>query len=418
MEIILGNFNNGLYKITVQIYFSGDTQTSNNIVSISFLIGESPIIISEIMYKPSLPNIEWFEIYNRSERDFSLLNWHFRDTDDDWNSIETNRNLPANTYAVISDDTLTIKNYYDDNILFFQTDDWPTSLSNVEDGILIADNYFTTLDSTLYLDNEISVPYNHSLERINPFEDVSDNWGVSIDSCGATPGRVNSITPKDYDLCAYALTKVIEENHITFITLSGFCSNIGFNDIEDAEAIFFRDSNFNSQYDGGEEISIDDFSIPYEGTEEFSYTFQVVEDNYYLFGFLIISNLDLDTSNNLIFTTYNSPQSYPLPINEIQYAPIDDEPEWLELYNNFSYPIDISNWILADNKDTLNLWSVSPICQPEEYIIIVVDESDTLEILQKYSLIDSTYSVKFAIGLPKLNNDEDMLLLRDEYGTL
>ena len=414
VQVILGNFNNGLYKIIIQVYFSGDTQTENNIISNSFLVGKSPIIISEIMYKPSSPNIEWFEIYNRTERNFSLLNWNFRDTDDDWNSIETDRILPANTYAVISDDTLTIKNYYDENILFFQTDDWPTSLSNTADGIFLTDNYFTILDSTLYSDNETSVPYNHSLERINPFEELSDNWGASIDSCGATPGKVNSITPKDFDLCASLFVIEVDGN---FITLSGTCTNVGFNDIENAEYIFFDDSNFNSQYDDVEEIVIQNFSIATEQSEEFIYQTEIIEKNYYHFGFLINANFDLTISNNLIFTSYNSPQNYPLPINEIQYTSTEDEPEWIELYNKFSYPIDISGWQLADKNDTLYLWLANPIYQPGEYIIIVAGLSDTLEILQVYPYLDSV-SVNFAIGLPTLNNDEDILLLRDEYGTV
>ena len=415
IETSLGIFTNGLYKIAIQIFFSGDNQTTNNSISSSFLVGRIPIIISEIMYKPSSPNIEWFEIYNRSDQTFSLFNWFFKDTDDDWNSIETDKIILPNTYAVICDDTLAVKNYYEGNILFFQTDDWPTSLSNIADGVFIADKYYTILDTIVYSDNEISVPYNYSLERINPFDDISDNWGVSIDSCGATPGRVNSITPKDYDLCASSLTKELDGN---ILTLSGICINVGFNDIEDAEAIFFNDINFNSHLDDGEEIATQNFSISAEQSEELFYPKEINEKNYYHFGFLIFSNFDLDTSNNIIFTTYNSPQNYPMPINEIQYAPKGDEPEWLELYNNFSYPIDISGWKLADKKDTLSLWLANPILLPEEYIIIVKDCADTLQILQKYSLIDSTFSVKFAIGLPSLNNDEDMLFLWDEYGTV
>ncbi len=358
IETSLGIFTNGLYKIAVQIFFSGDIQTNNNSISSSFLVGRTPIIISEIMFAPTPPNVEWIEIYNRSEKDFSLKNWHVRDSGINWNTISSDKILAANSFAVVSNDTISVKNYYNNNMLFFQTYSW-SNLNNDEDEVIFADKYHTILDSIFYSDQEIDFEDNYSLERINPFDDVSDNWGVSTDSLGATPGRVNSITPKVYDLCASSFTIEVDDNSIS---LSGVCSNIGFNDIEDAEAIFFNDINFNSQYDVGEEISIDDFSIPYEGMEEFSYNFEIVEDGYYLFGFLIVSNLDLDTSNNLIFTTYNSPQNYPLPINEIQYASSENEPEWLELYNNFSYPIDISNWILADKKDTLNLWSVNPIC--------------------------------------------------------
>ncbi len=414
IETSLGIFTNGLYKIAVQIFFSGDTQTTNNSISSSFLVGRTPIIISEIMFVPISPNVEWIEIYNRSEKDFSLKNWHVRDSGINWNTISSDKILAANSFAVVSNDTISVKNYYDNNMLFFQTYSW-SNLNNDEDEVIFADKYYTILDSVFYSDQAIDFEDNYSLERINPFEDVSDNWGVSIDSCGATPGRVNSITPKDYDLYASSLTKELNGN---ILTLSGICTNVGFNDIEDAEAIFFNDSNFNSQYDNGEEIATQNFSISAEQSEEFSYPKEINEKNYYRFGFLIFSNFDLDTSNNIVFTTYNSPQNYPMPVNEIQYAPKGDEPEWLELYNNFSYPIDISGWELADKKDTLSLWSANPIFLPEEYIIIVKNCADTLQILQKYSLIDSAFSTRFAIGLPTLNNDEDMLLLCDEYGTV
>ncbi|MEA3475516.1 MAG: lamin tail domain-containing protein [Candidatus Cloacimonadota bacterium] len=415
IETFLGIFTKGLYKIAVQIFFSGDTQTTNNSITTSFLVGKAPIIINEIMFAPTSPNVEWVEIYNRSEQNFPLLNWKIRDAGVNWNSVETDKILLSQSYAVICEDSSAVKDYYGNDILLFQTNDWSALNNTTPDEVHFADTYSTQLDSACYDPSEISVPNNSSLERINPFEDGLDNWGVSVDTCGATPGRVNSITPKDYDLCASSLTKELNGN---ILTLSGVCTNVGFNDIEDAEAIFFNDSNFNFQLDDGEEIATQNFSISAEQSEEFSYPKVINEKNYYHFGFLIFSNFDLDTSNNIIFTTYNSPQNYPMPINEIQYAPKGDEPEWLELYNNFSYPIDILGWKLADKRDTLSLWSAKPIFLPEEYIIIVKDCADTLQILQKYSLIDSAFSVKFAIGLPTLNNDEDMLLLWDEYGTV
>jgi len=61
---------NGLYEYYVELLLSTDTTPSNDSYESSFLVGESPIIISEIMYMPGTPNVEWIELFNNSENTF------------------------------------------------------------------------------------------------------------------------------------------------------------------------------------------------------------------------------------------------------------------------------------------------------------------------------------------------------------
>jgi len=414
LNIELGIFENGLCEYYVELILFTDTTLLNNSYESSFLVGESPIIINEIMYMPGTPNVEWIELFNNSENTFSVLNWHIRDATSGWNTVITQKSITPFSYIVITDDTTAVKDYYEYDIILIQTNDWASLNNTTPDEVHISDKYYTKLDSMSYNPNDFSCPHNYSLERIDPYENIPNNWGVSVDSLGATPGRVNSITPKEYDIAVVSLSKVSEGETLE---LHAVCKNIGFNPIEDAEYIFFDDINWNAQYDEGEGLVTGYFDISTGDSASFSYSF-IPEMGYYRYGFYVKDMQDMDLLNNQILTTHNTASSHPICINEIQASPSDEQPEWIELFNIFDHALDISGWTLADKSDTLILQPAKSMIAQSDYIVILPEATDSLALKTHFAYLDTLTHFVFAWELPSLNNDEDILVLRDENGCL
>jgi hypothetical protein len=88
-----------------------------------------------------------------------------------------------------------------------------------------------------------------SLERISVDGGSNDplNWGTSVSISKATPGTINSITPKAYDL-AITLFKPTSEFGIIGeqIELNVQVSNIGLNQSQNYDVKLFRDANADS----------------------------------------------------------------------------------------------------------------------------------------------------------------------------
>jgi len=414
IEAQLGMFENGLYEYYVELILSTDTTPLNNSHESSFLVGESPIIINEIMYMPGTPNVEWVELFNNSENNFSVLNWHIKDATSGWITISTQKEIAPYSYMVITEDTTAVKDYYEYEIALVQTTDWASFNNTTPDEVYVSDKYYTQLDSMGYDPGQFSCLYNYSLERINPYANVPDNWGVSVDSLGATPGKVNSVTPKEYDIAVVSLTK---EGVGETLELSAVCKNIGFNPMANAEYVFFDDLNWNAKYDAGEEMDTGYFNISTGDSANFSYSL-IPDTGYYQYGFYVKDEQDMDIANNLLLTTHNTSGSHPLCINEIQAAPSDEQPEWIELLHIFDFPLNISGWTLADKLDTLVLQSARSNISQNEYIVILPEATDSLALKTHFAYLDTLPYFIFAWELPSLNNDNDILVLRDANNCL
>jgi hypothetical protein len=75
------------------------------------------------------------------------------------------------------------------------------SLNNDIDGVVLKDNRGLQMDSVLY-SNQWGGTNGYSLERlsVNASSNLPPNWGTSFDIEQSTPGRINSLTPKQFDL--------------------------------------------------------------------------------------------------------------------------------------------------------------------------------------------------------------------------
>ncbi len=129
---------------------------------------------------------------------------------------------------------------------------------------------------------------------------------------------------------------------------------------------------------------------------------------------------DMRTSDNILFGSIkNSFEEQSMIINELMYDPLPDHPEYIELYNRSSGPIDLRDWNIYDVRDTSTRSTAHRISslpiriETGGFIVIASDSS----IYGQYPYLkDSTYHVVVRKSAFSLNNSGDDILLTDLTG--
>jgi hypothetical protein len=156
------------------------------------------IIINEYMPDPSPgKSEEWIELYNRTGGEIDINNWQIGDSVGQ-NIIATDPMLISEDgYLVLCENRTAFEMTYPDVLpeIIIEINNWRT-LNNSGDKIILMDGYGFVVDSLTFGD---TYDGERSVERIDPALPSSDrdNWWGSVDTSGATPGRVNS-TAVDY----------------------------------------------------------------------------------------------------------------------------------------------------------------------------------------------------------------------------
>jgi hypothetical protein len=185
----IGTLEDGLFDISTRVELPNDINPENNQAGTSILIGESPIVFNEIMFRPSSGRSEWFELYNRSTRDYQLDDFLVTDYAD--REIRFSAYIAADDYLVVCRDSLNVMLYYPNTPFhtIVEADSW-APLNVGGDVLTLFDNYELQLEQMEYSGD--GSQHDVSLERVNPYlPPTEDNWGYSV--IGATPGRQNSI---------------------------------------------------------------------------------------------------------------------------------------------------------------------------------------------------------------------------------
>ncbi len=368
------------------------------------------LIINEFMYDPDNPQPEWIEIFNRSNKVIDFKNYQIADANDttkiNFNSLAIN---PGN-YIVISRDS-SIRNYFNiPSALIIKSF---STLNNSGDKIILIDSLNRTIDSLEYT-SAWGGQNGKSLERINSENPSTDpaNWETSFSRYNGTPGYLNSVTPKNYDI---SVTNIIPSPlYPAFgdnVSLIIKVKNYGLNSANYSLRLY-EDTNLDSLPDVLLK-TISNLSLqPADSVLiESGYTISNLQNlhNYYAEA---VFNPDMDTSNNYFIKNIlpGYPQST-IVVNEIMYSPSGGEPEWVELYNNSGDSISLRNWTVNDVITTPSIVKINEEVKipPHNYIVITKDSS----ILNYHRLIPS-YIIQ--INLPVLNNDAEGFVLKDSRG--
>ena len=406
-----------------KVFMNNDTSTINWRNSITYLGTPgyknssvpsnntfNEIVVNEIMYDPQSPEPEWFELYNRTSNPINIKNWTITDiyTKPTTVRITSDISIQGNSFIVIARDSL-IYNYHrfiPGSILLMSI----PALNNDADGIIIKDANEVIIDSVKY-DQSWGGNSGYSLERISP--DVSSllkqNWGSSTDIEHSTPGRINSLTIKEYDLSIGGIFTdprfPVAGNNVT---ISAMIKNNGEANANNFTVEFYTrtanedwkllSASNNLTLNSGDSISVTSAQRIIN-----------IQSNYYI-SVRILFDSDQDTLNNYSeISVEPGAATGSVIINEIMYDPEAGETEWVEIKNISTAIINLKDWSISDILTTPTRAVITDqdySLQPNEYLIAA---RDTSFCLNHPELSAKTKIVAFGI----LGNTVDGVILYD-----
>ncbi len=412
-QTVLTNAPQGSYNFIAEVNYPQDEDTLNNKIINSIIVYPPPvaaneIVINEIMYSPPSGQPEWVELYNRSLNPINLKNFKFADNNSTVTFTQIDVTMLPGDYVILSRDS-SITNYYNlpCRLITFNL----PSLNNTGDAVVLKDGSGSVIDSLFYSPSWGGSGV--SLERISVDESstLSSNWGSSVSSYKATPGSINSITQKDNDLLLSRFNPVNKYipagSQVQFETT---IKNIGKLAANNFSFELFDDINLDSIPQPAEFVSskIIGSLAPTDSASFSVFSNPLTAGSYNFIGSISFIG-DEDTTNNILFAKITSVNINELRgdivINEIMYSPVGGEPEWIELLNRSDKSINLKNYSVSDNSDTIKVITPDIELLPGEYFVIADD-----------STINSFYNLNVKHiykNFPSLNNTGDNLILLD-----
>jgi hypothetical protein len=416
VSTIMNTLPAGNYQIIGRVLFVPDEKPDNNELIKSFIVfppgnNYNDVVINEIMYAPSTGEPEWIELYNRTTVTVNIKKWKFSDNTSTVTITNEVKEILPGSFIVLTRDS-SILNYYNvqSEIIEFNL----PALNNTGDAVVIKDSIGVIIDSLYYYPDWGGNEGGRSLERVSVdrFSLDPTNWGTSVNIFKATPGSINSITQKNFDI---AVLNVFFNPQFPLegdtVSVSAKVKNLGVNDANFSLQLF-EDTNLDSIPDLLVANLQDLFLVADDsGNYTFNYSIANIQTRR---GFLVnaIFSSDEDTTNNKLYKTVEPglpPQS--IVINEIMYAPVGGEPEWIELYNRTNTVINLNGWSINDV-----FTNPSPVLIEEDLFI----QPNSFLILSRNSSIYNFHrfipSEVFVLSLPAFNNDIDGVVIKDNRG--
>ena len=408
----LQNLSVGNYQILVFIKLPLDENQINNIKISTFTVYPKPnlfndLVINEIMYAPISGEPEWIELYNRSDEQKNLKKWKISDNTTPVAISSVDVFVPARAYIVLSKDSTILSHYSVSSPIIALS---LPALNNTDDAVVLRDSLNVLIDS-LYYFSSWGGSNGRSLERVDANESSINqaNWKTSTGIFKATPGKINSVTRKDFDGTVtdiyFSPQNPVSGENISF---SAKVKNPGKNDLS-FHLELYLDENLDSIPDAGA-ITSESFTLtPLDSlTVPFNYVYEKFKGAK---GFFVkgIFAQDADTTNNSFYKTLSA--GFPtgsVLINEVMFTPVNSEPEWIEVYNSSNDTINLKDWTINDVYTTPAYEKVSGdfILLPQSFGVLAKDSS----IINYHRSILSKIA---KVNLPVLNNDVDGVVLKD-----
>lgn len=343
---------------------SSATRNFARIVSIP--VDYRDIIINEILpdENPSigLPQAEYVELHNRSNKSIALLGWKFA-------SRTTSGNIPN---LLLQPGEFVVLHSNSASALFASVPNaigispWPT-LRNSDDQLELRDDQnnmvdYVAYDISWYKDNAKS-DGGWSLELINPQALCSgqNNWRASENPLGGTPGFQNSVLDLSPDTEAPKL--------LNAFMLSPLSLNLIFDEPLDTTTVILQ--NFVATPSIG--IQQVDFS---DDLSQLTVTFAQSVDTGVVYT-LNISNISDCAGNtfngNTPFAWGKEAEPYEIIINEIHHIPNEELSqitrfEYVELYNRGTKAVSLNGLQFSDPSSRANL--PAGVILPGEHLIL------------------------------------------------
>ena len=356
------------------------------------------IIFTELFPDPmptiGLPEVEFIELYNRSEKVIDLNGWILSDNLSN-TSLSEYLLLPDQYVLICSTDDLALFDI--ENKLGLAS--FP-NLNNLKDSLVLKNNEATVVDHLVYTvqwyQNEDKINGGWTLERKNIIDKCSnsENWSASIDMNGGTPGHINSVWTEEADITSPDLKNLLVINDSSFLLI--------FTELLDTF------------------VSVD-FSInPGDLALEWRYiNSSIIELKTTMLAANQLYNLTITNANDCwgndkLITSKIGLPSQPIAndliLNEVLFNPITGASDYIEIYNNSDKLIDLSeifigNWDegIANAKQIVNQRT---LFLPQNFIVV---SEDTSSIVKNYSIYNSASFIQ--ADLPSFPNDSGTVYL-------
>lgn len=381
---------------TELVYVEAQQPEYGDIIINEFLPRESPTV--------GLPERQFVELYNRSNKFFHLENWKLSDRTGT-GTIQDAWLYPGEYLVLTPTGGLAAYDSISNNVI--NVTNWQT-LNNTGDDIRLSTDNDITVDELSYTNQWYNDPNKsnggYSIERINPTLNCGDgsNWRASQNVSGGTPGIINSVHNTDPDLILPKLISIfvvdLDQIEITFD--KGMDTNSVLNNLIDW--IISPNMSINSV----------DFDQTYPKQIYITFDQNIIAGE--LYEIEIPSIIDCNGNSTSIMGTFVLPQiaeKGDLIINEILHNTLVGGSDFIEVYNNSDKYLDLFKWELANhNNDTVannRVIEQNYIIAPNDYVVITRDSTFQLE---NYP---SSVSNKFIQlpSLPSYNNDSSTVYL-------
>ncbi len=387
------------YTLTI----SGQSDCSGNSIeatSFEFGIGSSPkpydLIINEIYPVPSetssMPNAEYVEIYNRSDKLISTAGLRFADATS--SSALFTRSILPEEYVIVCDDAYEALFSAFGKVIPCAT---LPSLNNRGDQLSLTFEGIE-IDAVSYseswYEDEKKADGGWSLERISPNDlcGTASNWTESEASIGGSPGAENSIFK---DLSMPTIT--IESAQFTSL------NSIELNFSGRLDSLFNPAARLN-----GDLLSMT-FSASGDGSV-------VLSENQFKDGQLYFIEID-SLLNCAGFASYDlSVELYlhdsgDVVINEVLSNPRGSGSDFVELFNSAQYAINLNGWSLAyfDSRDSLRFNLIPSKTLGTQGYVALCEDANNILVNYPFAVEDNLHLT----DLPSYPNSEGSVILYD-----
>ncbi len=360
-----------------------------------------------------IPEVEYIELYNRSDKNIDLGGWLLIDSKPDTAQFD-NYLLAPQSYVVVCANSSLDK---------FPID-WPVvsvtnfpSLNDDSDDIVLVNAGGTTIHTVNYnrdwYGDDIKKEGQWSLELIDPSNpcEGENNWRASIDPRGGTPSIQNSVFASNPDETVPDLLRaeVVSANSVQLF----FSEILGSNTVISP-----------ANYTISPELTVNNAYLPADNLASIIVQFNqsMADGSIYTISLSDIADCAgnvVGLFNEIQFGVPQVPDTNDIIINEILFNPATGGADFIEIYNRSDKAIDLYGWCLANadvnaNPDSL-LTSTSIVEEqytmlPKQFIVLT---KDIKNVISQYNGCDEDISTKTFIDVstPSFNDSEGVVAI-------
>lgn len=347
------------------------------------------VVINEFIADPNpqvgLPDAEFIEIFNRSNKTFDLANWMI--SDDGSPKVLPSKILAPGDYLILCDDGDAPALSAFGNVLGLTS--FP-GLNDDGDILKLFDANSNIIDEVMY---DMTTYHDTqkddggwSIERIDPdFICINAlNWRASVSSIGGTPGYLNSVdgifSDNEFPYLPKAL--VVDTNKVR-IYFSEPMNSIMISDV----------SKYSIDYGIGQPIS----AVPQAGNLSVLLTlpstiqFGIIYKTTVSLTMTDCAGNELSGNDFIRFAIPDVADIMDIIINEILFNPFENGFDFVEIYNRSEKPIDLKNIRIANIDPDSNKLDVISVITDEGYVIF---PGDYVALTENPDIVKNQYQTK------------------------